>query len=59
MSRGEKSEARNANDKKIIIGFIYDDVTYIVTSYLCHKPSEDVVTGLRTFGHDLRHSDGH
>jgi hypothetical protein len=49
LSIGEKSEASNANDKKLIIGFIYDDVTYIVTSYLCHKQSEDVVTILRTF----------
>jgi hypothetical protein len=49
MSRGETSEARDANDKKLIIGFIYNNITYIVTLYLCHKPSEDVVTCLRTF----------
>jgi hypothetical protein len=59
VSRGEKSEARDANYKKPVIGFIYNDVTYTVTSYLCHKPSEDVVTRLRTFRYDLRPSDGH
>jgi hypothetical protein len=27
LSRGEKSEASNANDEKPVIGFIYNDVT--------------------------------